>query len=185
MFVGIRRFKVLTIGVALCLVAPSALAENKCKTGFEECSGYLRNSAYKLFEKNYSWGHSWNMKYHNKIVSSANDSSDIYNLIIKEIMKPGMAIGFYNPKSRYKNKKDERGKKVQYTHIALYVGVNEKLEPEFVHLEGFNRMKSNLKRMLLKEYKPVIILDELSEENEIKERILHLDEMVCLNGINY
>ena len=152
--------------------------------GFEECQRYLRESAYKLFNKNYSWGHAWNMKYHDKIVSYVNGSSDIYDLIIKEIMKPGMVVGFYNPKSRYKYKKDEKRKKAEFTHVALYVGVNGKLEPEFIHQEEWRRKKSTLKQMCKSGYSPMIVLDELDVKKETNEPKTHLDEMVCLSGRN-
>lgn len=127
----------------------------------ENCARYLIKSAKKLFGKEYVSANAWNMQYHNEVISKVNDSSDIINLIKKEKLTPGMAVGFYNSKSKYKNYKDEKRKKVTCTHIALYVGLNKDFKPEFIHQNGKKINKSTITQMYKLGYKPKIILDAI------------------------
>jgi len=125
----------------------------------ENCAGYARRAAQKLFKKEYSYGDDWDMVYRNKIISEVKDSTDIYKLINQKNLKPGMIIGFKNPHSNHKNKKDEKRKKVTYTHVALYIGVNKNFEPEFIHQEEKTIKKSTLRQMYKSDYKPIVVLD--------------------------
>lgn len=129
------------------------------------CAGYLRRSGRDLFGKNYSWGDAWKLRGRNKFISEVKDTSDVKRLIINEEMLPGMAIGFYNPHSEHNNKVDDQGKKTNYTHVALYVGVDKNLNPEFIHHEGNFKRKSTLKELTQSGFKPVFIFDDQENQN--------------------
>jgi len=128
----------------------------------ESCARYVRKAAETIYRKKYSWGDAWNMMYRNKVVSEIKDSIDIFKLMNTKKMLPGMVMGFKNPHSGNKWKKDDSRKRVKYTHVALYVGVNENFEPEFIHQEGRAIKKSTLRDLQKSEYSPVILLDELN-----------------------
>ena len=121
----------------------------------ENCSKYAVLSAKKLFNKNYNPENSWNLRYSNKIISWIKDKEELISLAEDTILKPGMIVGFDNPNSRYKNKTDFRGKKAEYTHVALYLGKNGK-NLQFAHQFGEKIEKINLdelidKKLILKE----------------------------------
>jgi hypothetical protein len=126
------------------------------------CSKYARLSANKLFHKKYKPGHAWDLKYDNKIVYEFNDYEDlndstinesIRKLIMYNILKPGMMItakrdmkkGEYKKYKSYSIPgKDKKGNKIEDTHVILYLGINDKEQPEFLHHWYNQREKINI-----------------------------------------
>lgn len=146
------------------------------------CSKYARLSAKKLFDKKYNPGHAWDLKYDNKIVyefkdnETANDSTtneSLKNLIIGGTLKPGMIIvakrdmkpGEHKKYKSYRGPgKDEKGNKIEDTHVILYLGINDKGEEEFSD-QWINQMgKITVNKFKdRKNLKPTLILDELDK----------------------
>lgn len=142
------------------------------------CSKYARLSANKLFNKKYNPGHAWDLKYDNKIVYQfkeeeiANDSTiyeNLKNKIIEGTLEPGMMVVAkrdMGPKEykRYKSYgtpgKDERGNKIEDTHVILYLGINDQKQPEFLHQWINQKEKITIEDFKnRKNLKPTIILD--------------------------
>lgn len=86
------------------------------------CSGYARRAAGKIFNKRYSFSDAWNRKYTDELVARVSGNKGLEEMEKSGFLKPGMIIGVYSPDSEYKDEKDMRGKKAEYTHILLYLG---------------------------------------------------------------
>ncbi len=142
------------------------------------CSKYARLSANKIFDKKYNPGHAWDLKYDNSIVyqfkeeETANDSTiyeNLKNKIIDGTLEPGMMIitkRDMGPKEYRKYKsygtpgKDEKGNKIEETHVILYLGINDQKQPEFLHQWINQREKITVEDFKnRKNLKPTIILD--------------------------
>ena len=124
----------------------------------EHCSEYATLSAKKLFNKDYNFDNSWNLRYSNKIISKIKDKEELISLAEDTILKPGMIVGFENPDSRYKNYRDRKGKKAEYTHTSLYLGTNGK-DLQFAHQFGKKIEKISLTELFDKNLIPKEILD--------------------------
>jgi hypothetical protein len=142
------------------------------------CSKYARLSAKKIFNKKYNPGHAWDLKYDNKIVYQfkeeeiTNDSTiyeNLKNKIIDGTLEPGMIIVAkrdMKPKEykRYKSYgtpgKDEKGNKIEDTHVILYLGINNNKKPEFLHQWINQKEKITIEDFKeRKNLKPTLILD--------------------------
>lgn len=85
------------------------------------CSRYVRNAAEDLFGIKYPSADAWDIrdaKNVNEIAIKSKD--DVLNLENQGILRKGMVLGLYNPKSKYNGvaKNDGAG----YTHVAIYLG---------------------------------------------------------------
>jgi hypothetical protein len=148
------------------------------KLASSSCSKYARLSAKKIFHKTYNPDHAWDLKYDNKTVYEfkeneiQNDSiisESIKNLILYDILKPGMMIVSkrdMKPKEhrRYKTYsspgKDKKGNNIENTHVLLYLGINDNKEPEFLHQWINKREKITIEDFKdRKNLKPTLILD--------------------------
>jgi hypothetical protein len=109
----------------------------------EHCSQYARLSAKRLFDKEYIGADAWNLRYKNKVAHHLKENEDFKELITNNILRPGMMVGVKQPNNRtsYENKKDLEGNKAKYTHVILYVGLNDSGEPEFIHQYGRKKEK--------------------------------------------
>lgn len=137
------------------------------------CSRYSRFAAEDLFNLDYKKDSlsdgvdAWNLRYHNKIIETSDNFSkdNLEELVSEEIIQPGMIVGFYNPKSKYKNGKDEKGKKRLYTHVGVYLGQGEDGEMKFAHQWGSKTQVNNLHWFYGKKLIPKEILDAPKETN--------------------
>ncbi len=155
------------------------------------CSKYARLAANKIFHKKYNPGHAWDLKYDNTIIHEfkeneiSNDSTiyqNLKDLIIDGTLRPGMMVVAkrdMKPKEykRYKSYgtpgKDERGNKIEDTHVILYLGINDKEQPEFLHQWINQKEKITIDDFKeRKNLKPTYILDEPGNhlvQSEIKK----------------
>ncbi len=125
----------------------------------DRCSQYSRLAAKKLFGKEYNSGHAWNLRYSNKVVHEIQKQESIKDLIIRDKLEPGMLIGVYQPRSSYKNRKDEKGQKVKYTHVITYLGLNNQGKPEFVNQLGRRIQRITDEDFSKKKFTPKEIID--------------------------
>ena len=114
----------------------------------ENCAAYAIRTARDIFHKNFKYSDAWNARYNNRIVTSVKDKTELTDLIEKSVLKPGMIVGVYYPFSNYLNKTDQKGKKVKYTHLAVFAGVNKKNEPVFYHQFRKKETKVTLKKLI-------------------------------------
>ncbi len=96
-----------------------------------KCSTYIRMAALEIFGLHYSYSDSWNRKYNDELIYEVGFSS-LEELAEKKILKPGMILGLYNPESKYRGYIDKLGQPNKYTHVALYLGLNDIHKPIFV-----------------------------------------------------
>ncbi len=139
------------------------------------CSQYAKTVAKNLFNKEYVWeknkpnsGAAWNLRYSNEVVEKLDSLGEIKELIINDVLKPGMLVGIYNPKSRHNNKKDLKGNKVDYTHVMLYVGIDKKGEPEFFHQIGSKIERINLSKIRDFEQKGWKVIEVIDAKQDYK-----------------
>ncbi len=95
-----------------------------------KCSAYVRMSAQELFGKNYSFSNAWDRRYNDRLVAEV-DGKFLEEFVDEGELQPGMAVGMYNPLSIYKNRIDQRGELVRYTHLALFLGLGRTHKPIF------------------------------------------------------
>lgn len=148
------------------------------------CSRYANRSAKKIFKKEYEEDDAWDLKYKNSIIDKFKDDeiisdSTIYESIKDKIidgtLKPGMMVitkRKMGPKEHLKYTsyptkgykyagKDEKGNKIEDTHVILYIGINKNKEPEFIH-----KWVDKTERITIQDFakrdslKPTYILDE-------------------------
>jgi len=125
------------------------------------CSGFVRLAAKELFDKNYAVSDSWDRRYDDFFVSKINEES-LESLAGKGTLKPGMLIGLYYPDSEYNNDQDKKGKQVEYTHIALYLGISIKGEPLFAEQFGYSTIVRTESEFSDDHLIPKVILDSRS-----------------------
>lgn len=122
------------------------------------CSAYAKRAASQIYGEDYAGGNAWNLRYHNRRVASLS-SATLESLAQKEIVQPGMLVGIQYPRSRYRNTRDETGRKAKYTHVGVYIGNNKKGQALIAHQFGkktYVHTTAQLKRMGLK---PIEVLD--------------------------
>ncbi len=124
----------------------------------DHCSEYALLAARKLFGKEYNWRNTWDLRYKNQVVSEIKNNENILELIINNKLKPGMIVGTKIPNSNYENEIDLEGNKAKYTHVLVYVGINQDNEPEFIHQLGSRIMKSSLLELEKKKFIPKEII---------------------------
>jgi hypothetical protein len=148
------------------------------KLASNSCSKYARLSAKKIFHKTYNPDHAWDLKYDNKTIYEfkeneiQNDSiisESIKNLILYDILKPGMMIVSKRDMKpdeykKYKSGKipglDKKKNKIEDTHVILYLGINDNKEPEFFHQWENQREKITIEDFKdRKNLKPTLIID--------------------------
>jgi hypothetical protein len=137
----------------------------------DHCAEYATKAAYKLFNKKYNRHDAWNLQYTNQIVNELDSIGEIKELIIRGYLKPGMLIGTKRPltqKQLKKYGKDLKGNTPEYTHVVVYAGVNDNLEPEFVQQYGRKIEKLTLSELVNKDLIPVEILDTSDKQLEEK-----------------
>ncbi|MEK6892714.1 MAG: hypothetical protein AABX07_00770 [Nanoarchaeota archaeon] len=88
------------------------------------CARYAKNVARDVFGLRYDSANAWDLRYKNKIVTSANNEQ-LDDLVKRGDLKPGMLVGVYNPKSAHINDLDATGNKVAYTHMIVYLGKSD------------------------------------------------------------
>ena len=100
-----------------------------------KCAAYAVSVARDHFGKSFKFGDAWNLRYNNshKVVSEVKGRNHFKELVADGTVKPGMIVGIYYPFSSYLNHKDQTGAKVEYTHVAVFAGVNPQGEPVFYH----------------------------------------------------
>ena len=86
------------------------------------CSRYARLAARDMFGINYPSADAWDIRDDSKVskIPLNNSQKEIISLVVRDILKPGMLIGVYNPKSAYNARAKEDG--AGYTHVMLYIG---------------------------------------------------------------
>ena len=90
------------------------------------CAGYARRVANMVFGRNYEapegFREAWNLQYfyrNFRVISF----QDLLRLHRRELFVPGDLVAFFNPGSDYNElQRDIRGRKVEYTHIAVFMG---------------------------------------------------------------
>ncbi len=136
------------------------------KTKGSLCSRYARKSTEDLFGKKYFWRNAWDLRYNDKIAHTFNEKQgeklekELKELIIDGVLTPGSLIGIKQPddQTACENEIDETGKKAKYTHVVLYVGLNDSGEAEFIHQFGRKMEKITEKDFEKKKFIPIEIL---------------------------
>ncbi|MBP7708762.1 hypothetical protein KA107_03680 [Candidatus Pacearchaeota archaeon] len=89
------------------------------------CAQYARQAAKDLFGKIYPRADAWNMRYDSKIVARSEkgiSEEKLSKLAEAGVLKPGMILGVYNPRSTYNGHTDKTGNKLEYSHVVIYTG---------------------------------------------------------------
>jgi hypothetical protein len=123
------------------------------------CSEYAVKSAKDIFGKEYIRQNAWNLRYYNKIEKSIENSDSLYSYLSKREFSEGVIIGMYNPHSKYNRKYDFNRKRVKYSHVVLYIGLDSLQNPQFIHQWGRKKEKVGLEGLLEKGLRPVEVLD--------------------------
>jgi hypothetical protein len=92
------------------------------------CSGYARRAAEHIFGKKFSVSDAWDRKYKDRTIGQIEANDELIKLEKEGILKPGMIVGVFYPKSSYNDELDMEGKKVSYTHNLVYLGTGKKGE---------------------------------------------------------
>jgi hypothetical protein len=145
------------------------------------CARYATLAAKNLFDEEYKTGNAWNMRYSNKIAHPLKNKEKLTDLIIDNILRPGMIIGAEQPRSKYKGVKDSQGNKAEYTHVLLYVGLNDNKQPEFIHQFGRRIEKITEKDFEKRKLTPKEIITTKEDKNyiaQIKELKDNLKEII-------
>ncbi len=135
------------------------------RTPPDYCSRYAKIAAENLFGKEYVREKAWNLRYKNKIASPFKEDQNLKELVTNNILRPGMLIGIYNPKSDYNNKIDLEGNKAKYTHIATFLGINDSGELEFAHQFGKKSDKITEQELRKKKLVPKEIITTKNDKN--------------------
>lgn len=145
------------------------------------CAKYVRTATKDIFDIDYNYDEdvlprkrgAWNYRYYNKIVNSSDegfDKDEIITQINNKDLQPGMIAGIYNPTSHYNNWKDKNGERVKYTHLAVFLGLDESGNPIFANQLGKKTKVVSLDYFLEKGWKVKEILDvpdKLLSQNKI------------------
>ncbi len=98
------------------------------------CSRYVRLAANELFDIDYPAGDAWELRDLENVDELKVKSYDDLKILSKNgTLRPGMLVGFYNPKSNYNSHPE--AKKSGYTHVGLFLG-EEKDSLYFAHQFG-------------------------------------------------
>jgi LysM repeat protein len=116
-----------------------------------KCAGYSVLTSRDMFNKNMFYAKAWNLRYKNEIVTQVNGNNRLKQIAEDGTLKPGMIVAFYNPHSEFNNKKDEKGKRVKYTHTAVFAGERNDGKLIFYH-QYVDRMEKISLEDLGKEY---------------------------------
>jgi hypothetical protein len=132
--------------------------------GSLNCAGYAARTANMKFHKLYVHTDAWDLGYENRVVTQINHPADLVDLVDHNILTPGMLVAFYNPDSWYKDNKDKKRKKVRYTHVAVYAGLENKGKNRG-KLMFYHQFHSTIETISYQELlelglKPVEIIDE-------------------------
>lgn len=95
------------------------------------CAAYAISVARDYFNKNYLYSDAWNLRYNSGKIQKLLGNEEFERLAEKGLIKKGTIIGTYFSESTHLNDRDEKGEKVQYTHLMVYAGMEE--EPVFYH----------------------------------------------------
>ncbi len=95
------------------------------------CAAYAVGVARDCFKKNYPYSDAWDLRYNSGKIQELSGNEEFEKLAEKGLIKKGTIIGTYFSRSEYLNDRDEKGEKVQYTHLIVYAGMEE--EPMFYH----------------------------------------------------
>ena len=127
------------------------------------CSRYVRVAAKDLFGIQYPHANAWDIRDHATVSEIPIKSKEELIKLAKEgFMKRGMALGLYNPKSKYNDVARDDG--AGYTHVALYLGMDKEGKMYFADKFG-------------KETRERTSLDELLEKGNLQPR-----ELLFLNN---
>lgn len=117
---------------------------NPIKLGAGNCSGYARRVAEEMFGKKYSFANAWDRRYKDRVVCEVEDNDDLRGLADGGVLKPGMLVGVFYPRSHYNDVKDMKGHPVKYTHMVVYIGEDPNGEPLFVEQFGVGTRERTL-----------------------------------------
>jgi hypothetical protein len=102
-----------------------------------QCAKYARHVAKDVFGKTYQPDDAWDLQYKNKVVAQVSRRTTLEKLADRGILRPGMMVGIYNPRSDFNSGRDEKGKPREYTHVIVYLGDDPKTsEPLFADQFG-------------------------------------------------
>jgi len=124
------------------------------------CAGYAIALARNKFKKNYPYEDAWNLKYFCTSLE-VKDSTYFKEMIRMNIIHPGDLIGAYYPQSKENNKLDKFGNKREYTHLAIYLGLNKNSQPIFQH-----KRKSKIEQLSLIEFEKMFSIKEVLKESQ-------------------
>lgn len=120
---------------------------NPIKLGAYHCSRYARLAAKEMFGKDFSHSDAWNRPYNDRVVGKTSNR-EITSQIANGILTPGMMIGIYVPQSAHQNMIDAKGKKSEYGHVALYIGVSPEGDPLLAEQFGISTRVVTLEDMM-------------------------------------
>lgn len=144
----------------------------KFKLNSLNCARYVQKAAQKYYGEidSFPQRDAWNMRYASEIVvqlTSKDKYREIKDLREEGILRPGMILGLYNPKSKYRNTLDESGKKAKYTHVVLYVGKDKNGNLLFDHQWNKKTLRVNTGWLKEKGLRPVEILDPTYKSSNV------------------
>ena len=123
------------------------------------CSQYVRLVGEQLFGKKFSISHAWDRRYSDKLVVSSEDVLPLKKFVESGTLSHGMLIGIYSPGSLFESCVDIRGERARYTHIGIYLGLNEYGEPILAEqYEGSFLFRSE-NELLRRGLRPMEIID--------------------------
>ncbi len=140
----------------------------KFKLNSLSCAKYVQKAAQKYYGEvdSFPQRDSWNMRYASTIVAKFKEKDkyqELNTLREEGILRPGMILGVYNPRSAYNDTLDEKGNKAKYTHVLIYVGKDKKGNLIFDNQWDEKTLRVDTKWLKKKGLKPVEILDPLGK----------------------
>ncbi len=124
-----------------------------------KCSAYVRKAAKELFGKDYAITNAWDRIYEDNLVAAVSDFDEVRDMIQREIMLPGMALGVNLPHKDSSKITDKHGNVALYRHILLYLGNGRQTGvPQFAHQEGSKTHVDSLEYLAQKGYKPKAVI---------------------------
>jgi len=116
-----------------------------------KCAGYSVLTSRDMFNKDMFYGKAWNLRYKNEVIARVSGNKKLRQLAENGTLEPGMIVAFYNPHSEHNKKRDEKGRKVKYTHTATFAGKRNDGKLIFYH-QYVDRMEKISLKDLGKEY---------------------------------
>lgn len=149
--------------------------ERGVPTSPPNCARYSRFASEDIFGLKYNYDEdvkpvkrgAWNYRHYNEgIVSMEKGFSldSLEKLVDSRIIQPGMLVGIYNPKSKYRNGKDVKGDKRAYTHIGVFLGEDSEGKMKIAHQWGKKTQVNTIDWFYEKGLVPKEILD-VPDEN--------------------